>query len=75
MYKEIFAQRIKKARNDTGFTQKEIERETGIRQSDITKYENGKLEPNIEKLGILADFYEVSIDWLLGTKGTKKGEP
>lgn len=75
MYKEIFSQRIKKARNDTGFTQKEIERETGIRQSDITKYENGKLEPNIEKLGILADFYEVSIDWLLGTKGTKKGEP
>lgn len=75
MYKEIFAQRIKKARNDTGFTQKEIERETGIRQSDITKYENGKLEPNIEKLGILADFYEVSIDWLLGTKGTKRGKP
>ena len=66
MYKENFASRIKKARLDTGLTQKMIEAETGIKQSTIAKYENGMLEPDLEKLGILAECYGVSTDWLLG---------
>ena len=69
MYRESFPSKIKKARNDTGFTQKEVEKETGIKQSTLTKYEYGRLEPDLEKLGILADFYGVSVDWLLGTRG------
>ena len=69
MYRESFPSKIKKARNDTVFTQKEVEKETGIKQSTLTKYENGRLEPDLEKLGILADFYGVSVDWLLGTRG------
>ena len=69
MYKEAFADKIKSARNKTGFTQREVSRETGIAPSNIAKYETGKLEPDLEKLGILADFYEISVDWLLGTKG------
>ena len=69
MYRESFPSKIRKARNNTGFTQKEVEKETGIKQSTLTKYEHGKLEPDLEKLGILADFYGVSVDWLLGTRG------
>ena len=69
MYKEIFASRIKKARLDTGLTQTKISEETGIKQSTIAKYETETLEPDLEKLGILADYYNVSVDWLLGTKG------
>lgn len=71
MYKEGFASKIKKARIDTGFTQKEVSKETKITRSTIAKYELGQLEPDLEKLGILADFYQVSVDWLLGTKGNK----
>lgn len=69
MYKEGFAEKLKKARIDAGYTQKQIEEYTGIGQSHLSKYETGVVEPDIEKLGILADFYEVSIDWLVGTKG------
>lgn len=72
MYQEQFITKIKAARNKTGFTQREVAKETGIPQPSIAKYESGKLQPDLEKLGILADFYEVSIDWLLGT-GIKKG--
>lgn len=71
MYSETFPSKLKKARLDTGFTQREIAKETKIPQSSIAKFETGKLEPDIEKLGILADFYEVSLDWLIGTKGKK----
>lgn len=68
MYKEIFSQRIKKARQNTGFTQKEVCDETKILQSKLAKIETGFQEPDLETLGKLADFYNVSIDWLLGTR-------
>lgn len=66
MYKENFPARIKKARLDAGYTQRQIEEFTGIKQSAIAKYETGKLEPDLEKLGILAQFYNIQINWLLG---------
>lgn len=72
MYAESFPAKMKKARDKTGLSQDEVARETNISQSHISKYETGALEPDLEKLGILADFYEVSVDWLLGTKGGKK---
>lgn len=72
MYVESFPSKLKKARESTGFTQREVAQETGITQSVLARYETGKLEPNIETLGILADFYGVSVDWLLGTAGNQK---
>lgn len=72
MYIEAFPSKLKKARSNTGFTQREVAKEINISQSVLARYETGKLEPNIETLGILADFYEVSTDWLLGTKGGKR---
>lgn len=71
MYAESFPSKLKKARLSTGFDQIEVAKETGIGQTDISKYENGKAQPDIEKLGILADFYGVSLDWLIGTKGNQ----
>lgn len=72
MYVEGFPSRLKKARADTGFTQREVAKEIKIHYSTLANYELGRTQPDIETLGILADFYEVSVDWLLGTKGEKK---
>lgn len=69
MYRESFPSKIKKAREETGFTQREVAAEVKLPQSTIAKYETGNLEPSLETLGILADFYNVSVDWLLGTRG------
>ena len=69
MYVESFPSKLKQARNLTGFTQREVEFETGIKQPTIASYEIGRTQPDLETLGILADFYGVSVDWLLGTKG------
>ena len=66
MYKENFPNRIKKARLDAGYTQSEVEEVTKIRRSKISKLETGLLEPDLETLGTVAEFYAVSIDWLLG---------
>jgi ribosome-binding protein aMBF1 (putative translation factor) len=66
MYKEQFASRLKKARERTGLTQREVSKETHISQPAIAQYESGTREPNIEIIGTLAEFYGVSTDWLLG---------
>lgn len=67
MYKEMFAQKLQKARKENEFTQKDVQEMTGILQGTISKYEKGTLEPNIENLGILIDLYNISADWLIGT--------
>lgn len=71
MYTESFASKLKSARKETGYTQNQVADLTNINRSALAKYETGYLEPSIETLGILADFYCVSVDWLLGTKGGK----
>ena len=66
VYKQNFSERIKKARIEAGYTQPQVADELNIPKSSISKYETGNLEPDLEKLASLADFYNVSIDWLLG---------
>lgn len=72
MYREILPQKLKKARMEAGYTQKQVEELTGISQAIISNIENGNREPSIENLGILIDFYAVSADWILGTGITKR---
>lgn len=69
MYKEGFASKLKSAREKTGFTQREVAKEIKISHSTIANYETGRTEPDIENLGKLADFYGISLDWLVGTRG------
>ena len=75
MYIEAFASKLKKARIDTGFSLREVANETNIPYGTIANYELGRTQPNIENIGILADFYGVSVDWLFGTKGNQNKTP
>lgn len=74
MYKEVFALRLYARRKELQLSQIDVSKETEINQSNISKLEAGKLEPNLETLGKLANFYEVSIDWLLGNPHNEKEE-
>lgn len=71
MYKETFAKKLKDARKSAGYTQIEAAINLNIPNTTLANYELGRTEPDIETLGKLADFYEVSLDWLIGT-GKKK---
>ena len=72
MYAESFPSKLKKARESTGFSQREVATELKIPHGTLANYEVGRTQPDIETLGILADFYGVSVDWLIGTKGNSK---
>lgn len=66
MFKENFGTNLKRAREKKGYTQQYVADVLNTSRSNITKYESGALEPNIETLGLLAELYNVTTDWLLG---------
>ena len=70
MYIETFAQKLKKAREDTGFTQREVAKELNMKQATIASYEVGRTEPDIETMCRMIDFYGINANWLLGTMGS-----
>lgn len=66
MYKE-YNEKLKIAREEAGYTQKQVSEMLKISQVTLSRYEKGTREPSIEVLCKLIDFYEVRADWVLGT--------
>lgn len=56
---------LKKLRKERKLTQIALQIQTGIEQALISKFENGERVPPTETLMLLADFYNVSIDYIL----------
>ena len=57
--------RLKELRKNKGMTQTALQIETGIEQALISKFESGERVPTTENLIKLADFYGVSVDYIL----------
>ena len=57
--------RLKELRKDKKYTQIAVQMKTGIEQALLSKFENGNRVPPTEALICLADFYNVSIDYIL----------
>lgn len=60
---------LKNLREEKGLSRQQVADMLGISKRTIESYEYGNREPNIEMICKLADFYEVSIDCLLGRTG------
>lgn len=61
-----FAERLKTLRLSKNYTRKELSRLIGISESSINMYERGEREPNFETLELIADFFNVDMNYLLG---------
>ena len=57
---------IRNLRIDNGYTQQQIADYLHIKQNTYSQYEVGTLNYPIDVLMKLADFYAVSVDYLLG---------
>ena len=58
--------RLKELRKRRGYSQISLQMQTGIEQSLLSKFENGERIPPTETLLRLADFYNVSMDYIMG---------
>lgn len=57
---------LKSLRKAQGLTQEELAKVLKISRSTIGMYENGSREPDYETLELIADYFNVDIDYLLG---------
>ncbi len=65
---EIFAIRVKELRKQRRLSQTELGDVLGLTHKSISTIESGVRGTTIEKLILLAKFFEVSTDYLLGLK-------
>lgn len=68
-------QRIRDLREDKDLKQEDLAKLLNCTQACYSNYENGKRDIPTEVLRKLADFYNVSIDYLLGRTSTKTPYP
>lgn len=67
-----FAERLRSLRAERGVTQKALGELLGVKNFSIYTYEKGRSEPTIDGLIALADFFDVSIDYLVGRTDQKR---
>lgn len=61
-----FSERIKALRREHGMTQTALGEIIGVKPDSIYTYEKGLNYPEVRNLIILADYFDVSTDYLLG---------
>jgi len=62
---------LKALRTSKGLSQQKLADEIGTSQQAINRYENHNVEPDIDTLIKLADFFETTIDFLVGRRLTE----
>ena len=61
----IVKTRIKKLRKSKGITQLKMALDLNMNQNSISRYENGERQADYETLINIADYFNVSIDYIL----------
>ena len=66
MKKLLFAQNLKSLRTEKNVSQRELSEKLNVSVKSISHWETGYTEPSLSQLDMLADFFEISTDELLG---------
>ncbi len=67
---------LKQLREASATSQKQLANAIGVSQQSINKYENHKIEPDIDTMIQIADYFNTSVDYLIGhTEIRQKIEP
>lgn len=72
--KSLFQERLKELRLNKNRTQKELSEYLEVGMSTYGAYERGKIMPPMEKINRLAEFFDVSTDYLIGNTNDRKRE-
>lgn len=67
-----FPERIIQIKNEKKLMQKDIAAGIGVHIRTYQYYEKGTKEPTLSKLIALADFFDVSLDYLVGRSDNPK---
>ncbi len=73
--RDVFFQRLRDLREDKDLRQEDIAEVLGISQTVYSRYERGLQTIPVIHLLKLADYYQVSTDYILGRTNTSKPYP
>lgn len=59
------ADRIQYLRKTKGFSQEQLTDKVGISRQDVSKWESGQSSPDLEKIIIMSELFEVTTDYIL----------
>ena len=62
----MFSARIKELRLDKQLSQADLAKAMSVNQRTISNWEKAVRQPDFETLAMLAEFFQVSTDYLLG---------
>ena len=68
----MLIKRVRELREDRDLKQRELAEYLDVKQTTYSKYELGKIDIPIEALIKLADYYGVTLDYLVGRDKPKK---
>ena len=71
----MYQNKLRDLREDNDKKQKELAELLRVHQTTYSDYELGRLNIPVQALHTLADYYSVSIDYLLGRTNEKKPYP
>lgn len=63
---EIFSQRLKKLREDHGLSTRALGDAVGTSNATISRYETGKRDPDLVLVHTIAQYFNVTIEYLCG---------
>lgn len=64
-------EKFAKLLEERGLTAYRVSKDTGIATATLTEWKNGTYTPKVDKLMILADYFEVPIEFFLREEVTK----
>ncbi|WP_067730974.1 helix-turn-helix domain-containing protein [Oceanobacillus damuensis] len=70
----MLKERLKQLRKEKGISQYEAAKKLGFSRGKLANYEQGTREPDYDTLEKLADFYDCSLDYLLGRSNLTNNE-
>ncbi len=62
----LFVHRLSELAEISGKSQNEISKDLGIYKQKFSRWKTGYTEPNLDELILIAEYFEVSTDYLLG---------
>ena len=69
---EVFCRRLRMLRERKHLKRRVLAELCGLSQHMIRRYEEGEMEPKASSLEVLADYFEVTVDYLLGREEKNK---
>ena len=71
----MFAVRIKNLRRSREINQVQLAEKLGVKKQSISNWENDNIMPSVDMLIKIADFFQVSTDYLLGREVREASAP